>query len=150
LNVLSFAVSQVVEFLSYNPDVLLYNVITSVVSTTGQLAIYYTIKRFGPVVFTVIMTTRQMFSIVLSNYLFGHYMAAQAYLGAAIVFLVLLYSAYRQLPSSSAASAAATPSTKASSLSAPSSSEAAQGGSSAAAADTDSDCLEAGKQQVLK
>jgi hypothetical protein len=138
----------VVEFLAYNPDVLLYNVITSVVSTTGQLAIYYTIKRFGPVVFTVIMTTRQMFSIVLSNHLFGHNMAAQAYLGAALVFLVLLYSAYRQLPSSSAAAAAAAPS---SAPTAPSSSEAAEDGNSAvASADADSDNIEAGKENVLK
>ena len=137
-----------VEFLAYNPDVLLYNVITSVVSTTGQLAIYYTIKRFGPVVFTVIMTTRQMFSIVLSNHLFGHNMAAQAYLGAALVFLVLLYSAYRQLPSSSAAAAAAAPS---SAPTAPSSSEAAEDGNSAvASADADSDNIEAGKENVLK
>lgn len=96
------------EFLRYNPIVLLYNVITSVVSTTGQLAIYYTIKRFGPVAFTVIMITRQMFSIVLSNYLFGHAMGVQAYLGAALVFIVLLYSAYRQLPSP-ASSTTATP-----------------------------------------
>ncbi len=137
-----------VEFLAYNPDVLLYNVITSVVSTTGQLAIYYTIKRFGPVVFTVIMTTRQMFSIVLSNHLFGHNMAAQAYLGAALVFLVLLYSAYRQLPSSSAAAAAAAPS---SAPTAPSSSEAAEDGNSAvASADADSDNIEAGKENFLK
>ena len=136
-----------VEFLAYNPDVLLYNVITSVVSTTGQLAIYYTIKRFGPVVFTVIMTTRQMFSIVLSNHLFGHNMAAQAYLGAALVFLVLLYSAYRQLPSSSAAAAAA----PSSAPTAPSSSEAAEDGNSAvASADADSDNIEAGKENVLK
>ena len=135
-----------VEFLAYNPDVLLYNVITSVVSTTGQLAIYYTIKRFGPVVFTVIMTTRQMFSIVLSNHLFGHNMAAQAYLGAALVFLVLLYSAYRQLPSSSAAAAAPS-----SAPTAPSSSAAAEDGNSAvASADADSDNIEAGKENVLK
>ena len=139
-----------VEFLAYNPDVLLYNVITSVVSTTGQLAIYYTIKRFGPVVFTVIMTTRQMFSIVLSNHLFGHNMAAQAYLGAALVFLVLLYSAYRQLPSSSAAAAAAA-AAPSSAPTAPSSSEAAEDGNSAvASADADSDNIEAGKENVLK
>ena len=139
-----------VEFLAYNPDVLLYNVITSVVSTTGQLAIYYTIKRFGPVVFTVIMTTRQMFSIVLSNHLFGHNMAAQAYLGAALVFLVLLYSAYRQLPSSSAAAAAAA-AAPSSAPTAPSSSEAAEDGNSAVtSADADSDNIEAGKENVLK
>lgn len=93
----------VLEFLWYNPNSLMYNIITSVVSTTGQLAIYYTIKKFGPIVFTVIMTTRQMFSIVLSNYLFSHSMTLQNYLGASLVFAVLLYSTYRQMHAASAA-----------------------------------------------
>jgi len=28
--------------------------------TLGQIAIFYTIRRYGPIVFTVIMTTRQV------------------------------------------------------------------------------------------
>lgn len=137
-----------VEFLRYNPVVLLYNVITSVVSTTGQLAIYHTIKRFGPVAFTVIMITRQMFSIVLSNYIFGHSMGAQAYLGAALVFVVLLYSAYRQIPSSpptstSLAATSSSPSSSPFSSSSPSSLVAAE------ATDTDSDGIEGGNQHTI-
>jgi len=54
-------------------------------------------------VFTVIMTTRQMFSIVLSNYLFSHSMTAQNYVGASLVFSVLLYSTYRQMQAANAA-----------------------------------------------
>jgi adenosine 3'-phospho 5'-phosphosulfate transporter B2 len=86
----------VVEFLWYNPAALYYNIVTAITSTTGQFAIYYTIKKFGPIVFTVIMTTRQMLSIVFSNYLFGHVMTWQSYVGAAIVFSVLGLSTYRQ------------------------------------------------------
>eukprot|EP01036_Dinobryon_divergens_P035306 gene35306-45717_t len=137
----------VVEFLRYNPMVLLYNVITSVVSTTGQLAIYYTIKRFGPVAFTVIMITRQMFSIVLSNYIFGHSMGAQAYLGAAVVFVVLLYSAYRQIPSSPPTSTSTSPAAFTATPSSPSSSSSSL--VAAEAADTDFDGIEGGNQRTI-
>ena len=95
--VFSGEVPQIIEFLSYNPSALYYNIITAVCSTTGQFAIFYTIKRFGPDVFTVIMTTRQMLSIVVSNYLFNHAMSLQSYTGAAIVFSVIAYSIYRKI-----------------------------------------------------
>ena len=94
----------VIEFMQYNPTVLYYNIITAVTSATGQFAVYYTIKRFGPVVFTVIMTTRQMLSIVISNYLFDHKMTVQMYVGAALVFCVILYSTYRQFKEKKATS----------------------------------------------
>jgi adenosine 3'-phospho 5'-phosphosulfate transporter B2 len=86
----------IIDFFRYNPSVFYYNVITAITSTTGQFAIYYTIKRFGPIVFTIIMTTRQMLSIVVSNYYFGHSMSLMSVAGAVIVFSVVLYSIYRQ------------------------------------------------------
>lgn len=96
----------VVEFLRYNPDALYYNVITAITSTTGQFAIFYTIRRFGPIVFTVIMTTRQMLSIVLSNQIFGHSMSLQSYLGALLVFAAIGMSTYRQMVATTTRSAA--------------------------------------------
>ncbi len=95
--IFSGEVPQIIEFLSYNPNALYYNIITAVCSTTGQFAIFYTIKRFGPDVFTVIMTTRQMLSIVVSNYLFNHSMSLQSYTGATIVFGVISYSIFRRI-----------------------------------------------------
>lgn len=86
----------VYEFLLYNPSALWYNILTAITSTTGQIAIFYTIRRYGPIVFTVIMTTRQMLSIVLSTVLFRHPLDADALAGAIIVFLALFHSAYRQ------------------------------------------------------
>lgn len=94
---LSGEVFEVIEFLEYNPNALYYNIVTAITSTTGQFAIFYTIKRFGPIVFTVIMTTRQMLSIVVSNYLFNHEMSFQSYIGAVIVFSVIGYSIYRKI-----------------------------------------------------
>ncbi len=88
---LSGELTTVIEFISINPTVLWYNVVTAVTSTTGQFAIFYTIKRFGPITFTIIMTTRQLFSIVLSNYVFNHKMSIQSYIGSTIVFSVIGY-----------------------------------------------------------
>uniref|UniRef100_A0A7S2UAC2 Sugar phosphate transporter domain-containing protein n=1 Tax=Attheya septentrionalis TaxID=420275 RepID=A0A7S2UAC2_9STRA len=81
----------VYEFLQANPAVLQYNIITAITSASGQLCIYYTIKEFGPIAFTIIMTTRQMISICISAVLFDHAISAKALVGAAIVFGVLFF-----------------------------------------------------------
>lgn len=86
----------VYEFFSINPGAMYYNLIGSLASATGQFAIFYTIKKFGPIVFTIMMTTRQMLSIIISNYVFNHPMSFQMYLGALLVFGSILHSTYRQ------------------------------------------------------
>lgn len=86
----------VTEFLAKNPVALKYNIITAITSATGQLFIFYTIKEFGPIVFTVIMTTRQLFSITISVLLFGHTISKKALLGAALVFSVIFYQIRRK------------------------------------------------------
>ena len=89
-------IPKIIEFFKVNPSVLQYNVITAITSATGQLFIYTTIKEFGPIVFTVIMTTRQMISICISSILFGHTMGWKALVGALIVFGVLFYQIRRK------------------------------------------------------
>jgi len=84
------------EFLSANPVVLRYNIITAITSASGQLCIFYTIKEFGPIVFTIIMTTRQMFSICISSVVFGHSISSKAFAGAGLVFSVLFYQIRRK------------------------------------------------------
>jgi len=86
----------VYEFLKANPAVFQYNVITAITSASGQLCIYYTIKEFGPIVFTIIMTTRQMISICLSAVIFGHVITIKALVGAVLVFGVLFYQIRRK------------------------------------------------------
>mmetsp|Transcript_57504 Transcript_57504/g.136797 ORF Transcript_57504/g.136797 Transcript_57504/m.136797 type:complete len:393 (+) Transcript_57504:79-1257(+) len=85
-----------IAFLKANPDALLDNVTIATTSATGQLFIFYTIKSFGPIAFTVIMTTRQLFSMVLSAVLFGHPLGFTAYIGTAIVFLTLFFNISRK------------------------------------------------------
>jgi len=92
--VLSGDLPVVWEFLLANPICFRYNVITAITSASGQLCIFYTIKEFGPIVFTIIMTTRQMFSICLSAIIFGHEIKPMAAVGAIIVFGTLFYQIY--------------------------------------------------------
>jgi adenosine 3'-phospho 5'-phosphosulfate transporter B2 len=89
--VLGGDIPKIIEFFKVNPTVFQYNVITAITSASGQLFIYTTIKEFGPIVFTVIMTTRQMISICISSILFGHTMGVKALIGAGLVFGVLFY-----------------------------------------------------------
>ena len=86
----------VIEFLRANPIAFHYNVITAITSATGQLFIFYTIKEFGPIVFTIIMTTRQLFSITISCILFNHEISGISLVGAALVFSVIFYQIRRK------------------------------------------------------
>ncbi len=89
--ILNGDIPKIIEFFRVNPSVFQYNVITAITSASGQLFIYTTIKEFGPIVFTIIMTTRQMISICISSVLFGHAMTVKALVGAVLVFGVLFY-----------------------------------------------------------
>ena len=65
----------------------------------GQLLIYYTIKTFGPLVFTIIMATRQLLSIMLSCAIYGHTISHQGLAGIVIVFTTIavrIYMSYRK------------------------------------------------------
>lgn len=84
------------EFLLANPVAFKYNIITAITSASGQLCIFYTIKEFGPIVFTIIMTTRQMFSICLSAIKFEHSISWKAAVGAILVFAVIFYQIRRK------------------------------------------------------
>jgi adenosine 3'-phospho 5'-phosphosulfate transporter B2 len=64
-------------------------VILSVTSAVGQLFIFYSVKEFGPVVFTIMMTLRQILSLFLSCLLFGHSVHLLGALGTTLVFLVI-------------------------------------------------------------
>jgi len=94
--ILSGEIPAVLEFLAANPGAIWNNVVTAITSATGQMFIFYTIKNFGPVVFTIIMTTRQMISMTISSVLFGHSITFGSYCGAAIVFTTLFHSVYRK------------------------------------------------------
>jgi adenosine 3'-phospho 5'-phosphosulfate transporter B2 len=80
---------QTLAFMRKSPSAILDNVVIAITSATGQLFIFYTIKTFGPVTFTIIMTTRQMFSIALSAVAFGHVISTTSWVGVVLVFLAI-------------------------------------------------------------
>lgn len=77
------------QFMMADLSALSDSVVLSVTSAMGQLFIFYTVKEFGPVVFTIMMTTRQIFSLFLSCLLFSHPMHLLGWIGASVVFLVV-------------------------------------------------------------
>ncbi|KAH7712164.1 Protein PST-1 a [Aphelenchoides avenae] len=53
-------------------------------------------QKFGPVVFAVIMTVRQIFSVVLSSMYFSHVMSITGVFGLMVVFGSIFVDTYRK------------------------------------------------------
>ena len=70
--------------------------LTSICSSAGQLFIFSTIQEFGPVIFTIIMTMRQAFSILLSCIFYGHHLSWFSIVGIHIAFLAILTHSFIQ------------------------------------------------------
>lgn len=83
-----------VIFLFTHAEFALHAVVLSICSAVGQLFIFHTISIFGPIIFTLIMTTRQAISILLSCLVYGHLLTPQALLGVLVVFLALFMRVY--------------------------------------------------------
>jgi len=79
-----------VDFLMRHPMALWDVFVMSLSSAIGQLFIYYTIDVNGPVVFSVITVTRQLFSIAVSSLTFGHVITNVAWSGVCITFASIL------------------------------------------------------------
>lgn len=60
------------EFAKKHPMLLADAFELSLCSTLGQQVIYTTIKEFGTLLFSTVMTTRQLISIVISSVFFVH------------------------------------------------------------------------------
>jgi adenosine 3'-phospho 5'-phosphosulfate transporter B2 len=73
---------------------MMHVIILSITSATGQIFIFHVIGTYGPLVFTIIMTLRQIFSIILSAVLFGHKFNTAAWGGVFIVGCSLFAKVY--------------------------------------------------------
>lgn len=86
------------QFSTDHPAFLVDCVVLSISSAVGQLFIFYTIAKFGAVIFTIIMTLRQAIAILLSCLIYQHNISPLGVLGVCIVFLavfVRVYASYR-------------------------------------------------------
>lgn len=88
--------SAALEFVIQHSEIHLHFFLFSICSTIGQLFIFYTIKNFGAVVFTLIMTTRILLSIALSCVMYGHHVTASGFLGLLLVLGAVLYRIKRK------------------------------------------------------
>jgi len=83
------------SFFMQHPEAILHAIVLSMCSALTQFLISYTIRSFGPVVFTIIATTRQVISVSFSALLFMHHISALAWLAAALVFGTVVARAMR-------------------------------------------------------
>jgi solute carrier family 35 (adenosine 3'-phospho 5'-phosphosulfate transporter), member B2 len=87
-----------IQFSSEHPKFLFDCIVLSVSSAVGQLFIFFTIAKFGAVVFTIIMTLRQAVAILLSCLIYNHNISPLGVFGIVIVFLAIfvrVYSSHR-------------------------------------------------------
>lgn len=81
-------------FMTRHSEFAFHAVLLSICSACGQLFIFYTIAQFGAAVFTIIMTLRQAFAILLSCFLYGHAITLVGAFGVAVVFVALFLRVY--------------------------------------------------------
>merc|ERR1719499_2865823 len=78
------------DFFRTHPQIMFHAGLMSMCSGTGQLFIFYTIQRFGAVVFAVAMTARLIISVLLSVVWFQHPINSLGFVGMAITFVALI------------------------------------------------------------
>ena len=83
-----------IVFMLNHPTFIVHAVTLSLCSACGQLFIFYTIEKFGPVTFTIIMTLRQGFAIMLSCVIYGHPVTVLGGFGVMVVFIALFLRIY--------------------------------------------------------
>lgn len=90
---------QEVFFKSFNfmlkyPQFVIDCVLLSVCSAAGQLFIFSTIAKFGPLIFAIITTIRQGLSVLLSCIIYNHYVNLAGIFGITLVFISVLLRIY--------------------------------------------------------
>lgn len=85
------------NFVVKHPSIHIHFWIFSICSTVGQLFIFHTIKKFGALVFAIIMSSRIMLSIFFSCLIYGHPISPMGYVGLIIVFGSIAYRIKRKM-----------------------------------------------------
>ncbi|CAK0831703.1 unnamed protein product [Prorocentrum cordatum] len=93
--VLSGTIFECLRFISEHPDVMLHLFVLSLASTLTQYFISYTVKNFGPTVFTLIASTRQVIAVCISAALFRHEISPLASVAVALTFSMVIVRALR-------------------------------------------------------
>ncbi|XP_043792579.1 adenosine 3'-phospho 5'-phosphosulfate transporter 1-like [Apis laboriosa] len=74
------------SFMTKYPRFIVDCSLISIFSASGQLYIFYTISKFGPVTFVIMMTIRQGLAILLSCLVYHHHVTIIGIIGILLVF----------------------------------------------------------------
>jgi len=86
---------QTLAFFARFPEARLHTFVLSFASCMTQYLISHTIKHFGPVTFTMIASTRQLTSVIISVVLFRHNLNVLAWIAMLVVFGVVFFRTFR-------------------------------------------------------
>lgn len=87
---------QSLEFLLANDMIIWHICAFSLAGAVGQTFIFLTIKEFGPLVFTIVSTVRQLIAIILSVVFFNHPITKEGFLGALAVFGAIVFRVWKK------------------------------------------------------
>lgn len=82
-----------VEFVLKYPVVMKDIMFFSLVSAIGQNFIFFTVRNFNALIVTTITTTRKMFTVLLSIFLYRHPMVTRQWVGLVLVFGAITWEA---------------------------------------------------------
>ena len=83
-------------FVYSHPEIIMHLLIFCICSTVGQLFIFYTVKNFGAVVLSIIMSIRILVSTLLSCFVYVHPITELSFVGILIVFGAIAYRIRRK------------------------------------------------------
>lgn len=82
-----------IAFVTRHPSVMYNIMLFSLVSALGQNFIFYTVRNFNALIVTTITTTRKMFTVLLSIFVYNHAMVARQWVGLVLVFIAIGWEA---------------------------------------------------------
>jgi UDP-galactose transporter B1 len=85
---------EALRFFREAPQILPHIAAFAAMGAVGQIFIFLTISRFGPLVTTTICLTRKCFSILISVVAFGHALTQTQWAGCAVVFAGLALQSF--------------------------------------------------------
>ena len=84
------------NFVFHHPELLVHLIGFCVSSTIGQVFIFYTVQKFGAVVFSIMMVIRILLSVLLSCLVYNHPVAELGVMGMLLVFGATAYRIKRK------------------------------------------------------
>eukprot|EP01102_Stenamoeba_stenopodia_P021949 TRINITY_DN8978_c0_g1_i2.p1 TRINITY_DN8978_c0_g1~~TRINITY_DN8978_c0_g1_i2.p1 ORF type:complete len:339 (-),score=46.63 TRINITY_DN8978_c0_g1_i2:156-1172(-) len=91
LLVVSGELLESIQFTMAYPGFMFNSVLLSICAAGGQVIIYYSIKEFGALFFSTVMTTRQIISMLLSSIIYLHPLSFWQWAATLLVFGALFY-----------------------------------------------------------